>query len=410
MNTDLRDDPRLTAYALGELNPTEAAQLQNQLAHDPAAAREVDEIRGLGDLLSQELEQEPGPDLTLAERDQILRPAASGGSAAIPERPRAVRWGVWEWLGVGVAGAAAAVAVGVWLNRVDPEPTRFAATAPQPEPAAPPVLATESVPVAVEPVAETPADAATAVAETAPIVPATETPEPIEVTPPAAVIVAEAPPAVPPAIAASAAGETAPLDLKLPIPAFMGTPTDLPANDHIERPSDKPRPPFLVPVGTRLLSLNAPVSSSDRNPINGALELVTDGNKEAGDSNTLELHRKLQWVQVDLGAPARLYAVVIWHAHDTPQIAHDVVVQVAGDPDFTQDVRTLYNNDYDNSAGLGVGTDKEYLENYEGRLIDARGVAGRYLRLYSQGSTYTALNRYTEVEVYGLPLAPAQAP
>jgi hypothetical protein len=78
-------------------------------------------------------------------------------------------------------------------------------------------------------------------------------------------------------------------------------------------------------------------------------------------------------------------------------------VQVADDADFTQNVRALYNNDYDNSAGLGVGNDKEYFENYEGRLIDAKGAKGRYVRLYSNGSTYSALNRYTEVEVYGLP-------
>jgi hypothetical protein len=70
-----------------------------------------------------------------------------------------------------------------------------------------------------------------------------------------------------------------------------------------------------------------------------------------------------------------LYAVVVWHAHDTPQIVHDVIVQVADDADFTQNVRTLYNNDYDNSAGLGVGKDKEYFEDYEGRLIDAKGVS-----------------------------------
>jgi hypothetical protein len=31
------------------------------------------------------------------------------------------------------------------------------------------------------------------------------------------------------------------------------------------------------------------------------------------------------------------------------------------------------------------------------------GLAARYVRLYSRGSTYSALNRYTEVEVYGLP-------
>jgi hypothetical protein len=203
--------------------------------------------------------------------------------------------------------------------------------------------------------------------------------------------------------AMQAADDMAPIDIKLPIPAFMGTPTDIAMNEHIEKPSDKPRPPFLAPKGTKMLSLNKPVTTSDKTPINGTTDLVTDGIKEAGDANVLELHRKLQWVQIDLEKAAKLYAVLVWHAHDTPQICHDVIVQVADDADFTQNVQTLYNNDYDNSAGLGVGKDKEYFENYEGRLIDAKAAKGRYVRLYSQGSTYTALNRYTEVEIYGLP-------
>lgn len=200
-----------------------------------------------------------------------------------------------------------------------------------------------------------------------------------------------------------AADNLAPLEIKLPIPAFMGTPTDIPMNEHIEKPSDKPRPPFMAPAGTKVLSLNKPVTTSDKNPINGTPDLVTDGNAEAGDANVLELHRKLQWVQIDLEKAAKLVAVLVWHAHDTPQICKDVIVQVADDADFTTNVRTLFNNDYDNSAGLGVGKDKEYFENYEGRLIDAKGEKARYVRLYSQGSTYTALNRYTEVQVFGLP-------
>jgi hypothetical protein len=35
--------------------------------------------------------------------------------------------------------------------------------------------------------------------------------------------------------------------------------------------------------------------------------------------------------------------------------------------------------------------------------VDGRGEVAQYVRLYSQGSTYMALNRYTEAEVYGLP-------
>jgi hypothetical protein len=199
------------------------------------------------------------------------------------------------------------------------------------------------------------------------------------------------------------AQELAPLDIQTPIPAFMGTPTDIPESEHIEKPSDKPRPPFLAPLGTKNVALNKRVTLSDPNPINGSAELVTDGNKEAGDENVLEMRRRLQWVQIDLEQPHKIYAIVIWHAHDTPQIVHDVIVQVADDADFTQNVKTVYNNDYDNSAGLGVGKDKEYFENYEGRLIDTKGVVGRYVRSHSQGSTYTALNRWTEIEVYGIP-------
>jgi hypothetical protein len=201
----------------------------------------------------------------------------------------------------------------------------------------------------------------------------------------------------------AADGDLEPLPIKLPIPAFMGTPTDIPLGDLIEKPSDKPRPPFLAPKGAQNLAAKKKVTSSDKSPITGALELVTDGDKEANDNSFVELHRKTQWVQIDLEQKAKVYAVIVWHAHNTWQVYHDVVVQIADDPDITQNVTTIYNNDQDNSSGLGVGTDKEYFESYEGRLMPVKGVEGRYVRLYSKGSTYSALNRYTEVEVWGIP-------
>ena len=42
--------------------------------------------------------------------------------------------------------------------------------------------------------------------------------------------------------------------------------------------------------------------------------------------------------------------------------------------DFIQNVKTLFNNDQDNTSGLGVGTDREYFETHEGKLINAKGV------------------------------------
>jgi hypothetical protein len=199
------------------------------------------------------------------------------------------------------------------------------------------------------------------------------------------------------------AADMAPLPLKLPIPAFMGTPTDMELGPNVEPLSDKPRAPFMAPQGVKNLAAGKKVTSSDKSPITGALELVTNGDKEANDDSFVELHRRTQWVQIDLEQKAKIYAVVVWHAHNTYQVYHDVIVQVSDDPDFTTGVKTLYNNDYDNSSGVGIGTDKEYFEDYQGRLIDAKGTEGRYLRLYSRGSTYSALNRYTEVEVWGVP-------
>ena len=62
---------------------------------------------------------------------------------------------------------------------------------------------------------------------------------------------------------------------------------------------------------------------------------------------------------------------------------------------------TLFNNDHDNSAGLGVGKNMHYVETNEGKLIDAKGVKGRYVRFYSNGNNASDLNHYIELEVFG---------
>ena len=63
----------------------------------------------------------------------------------------------------------------------------------------------------------------------------------------------------------------------------------------------------------------------------------------------------------------------------------------------------MFINDYDNSSGLGIGEDMGFVETSEGRLIDCRGVKGRYVRFYSRGSHIDDKNHYTEVEVFGRP-------
>lgn len=202
---------------------------------------------------------------------------------------------------------------------------------------------------------------------------------------------------------AAGRGKLVPLDIKLPRPEYRETPKDIKPRPTLDPPRAKPRRPFLAPPGCRNLALRKPVTASDDEPLAGELEQVTDGSKSGDTESYVELPRGRQWVQIDLGKPSRLYAVVVWHNHGAPLIYHDVVVQVAADADFITGVRTLFNNDYDNSAGLGIGKDKEYIEDYQGRLIDARGVTARFVRLYTNGNTTTPLNHYVEVEVYGKP-------
>jgi len=51
----------------------------------------------------------------------------------------------------------------------------------------------------------------------------------------------------------------------------------------------------------------------------------------------------------------------------------------------------------------GYGTDREYFETAQGRLIDAKGVKARYIRKLYQGGSLSAINAWQEIEVYALP-------
>jgi hypothetical protein len=197
------------------------------------------------------------------------------------------------------------------------------------------------------------------------------------------------------------AQELAPLNIKLPAPSFIGTPSDTPGAPQVEKPV--PRPPFLAPVGATNVALGKKVTSGDTNAIAANLAKITDGEKEALENNVVFLRKGPQWVQIDLERPQKIYAIVVWHAHDHPKVYHGIVVQVADDAAFTRNVRTLFNNDTENTDTLGAGTDREYFETNEGKLIDAKGTTARYVRLYSNGSTEARYNQYTEVEVYGRP-------
>jgi hypothetical protein len=193
-----------------------------------------------------------------------------------------------------------------------------------------------------------------------------------------------------------------PLPLQLPAPTLKGTPGDLPSGPDLEPLTDKPRPPFLVAKGVKNMALGQPVTSSVA-PFTGELTQITDGKKEAYDPDAVEFKKGTQWIQVDLGSSYAIQAIVFWHDHRYIQAMRDVVIQVSEDPEFKQGVVTLFNNDKDNSSGLGAGTDREYFETAEGRVVDGRGTKGRYVRGYTKGSSSGVLNCWQELEVYALP-------
>jgi hypothetical protein len=202
--------------------------------------------------------------------------------------------------------------------------------------------------------------------------------------------------------APAAGGKMVPLTLEWPMARFSGTPKNI-REPKLEPVADKP-PALMVPEGVVNLSSKKPVTSSDANPVIGELATVTDSDKEAIDGSYVELGPGVQWVQIDLGQLSEVYAIVLWHYHMEGRVYHDVVVRVADDPDFITNVRTLFNNDFDNSSGLGIGENLQYIETKWGKVIDGKGVKARYVRLYSNGSSASDQNHYTEVEVYGKPV------
>ncbi len=202
------------------------------------------------------------------------------------------------------------------------------------------------------------------------------------------------------ALAAVSAG-AATLKLVVPPAQLSGTPVPivLPNLDQYKGPQAE----ITVPDGVTNIAKGKPVTSSDDFPMIGELPLITDGNKDGAEGCYVELMEGVQWVQIDLGAAKDIYAVAMWHFHSQERAYKDVIVQVSDDPKFASGVKTIYNNDHDNSAKLGKGDKKAYIETNYGKLVDVSKtpVKGRYVRLYSNGSTTNGSNHYIEVEVFG---------
>lgn len=75
------DDPRLTAYALGELEGAERADVEKVVASSAEARAVVEEIRATAEVLSAGLGGEKGPELQVLQRERVRKEAMNGSQS-----------------------------------------------------------------------------------------------------------------------------------------------------------------------------------------------------------------------------------------------------------------------------------------------------------------------------------------
>jgi Ca-activated chloride channel homolog len=116
------NDPRLTAYTLGELDERERAEIEAELEKNPELQRVVNDIYAMSQELAGEFEQEHTETLTREQREAI---AAGASSASAPRPRKSPRFRTLTW----TLAAAASIAIigGIWLL-AEPEPSDEAVT------------------------------------------------------------------------------------------------------------------------------------------------------------------------------------------------------------------------------------------------------------------------------------------
>lgn len=108
-------EARLTAYALGELEDVERAEMELLLKGNPAARTEVESIRTLAASISRELQSEPATALSSSQREAI---EAQAGGAEPPAIYRFPQRRMWSYVGLTALAASIALVfiVPLWLD------------------------------------------------------------------------------------------------------------------------------------------------------------------------------------------------------------------------------------------------------------------------------------------------------
>ncbi|MBQ2713021.1 MAG: chitobiase/beta-hexosaminidase C-terminal domain-containing protein, partial [Clostridia bacterium] len=125
---------------------------------------------------------------------------------------------------------------------------------------------------------------------------------------------------------------------------------------------------------------------------NNAVWLASDPNIDRGATG----NAKIGWAIIDLGATYTVEGVGTQFWNDWA--FSDVVIQIANNADFS-DAYTVFNNDSDNSLGLGKGKGVGYVEVYtELQKFSCPERPARYVRATATANGYSLFSR---IEVYG---------
>ncbi len=116
------DDPKLTAYALDELDPADRAEVEQLLRENPNAVAEITEVRSVAKMLESTLRNEEALPLSTEHREAVMREVPQ---AKIVKGPS--WWGTWQ--GASVAAACAVFGFGAWAifhTMTEPHPDYIA--------------------------------------------------------------------------------------------------------------------------------------------------------------------------------------------------------------------------------------------------------------------------------------------
>ncbi|WP_262680938.1 DUF5123 domain-containing protein [Paenibacillus sp. J5C2022] len=133
---------------------------------------------------------------------------------------------------------------------------------------------------------------------------------------------------------------------------------------------------------------------------------LTDGSTASGTSVVGNTGYPIAYVQLDLGTFKDVSMFkMFFQASSHLYTYKDLAIQVSETADF-YDAFTIYNNDEDNSIGLGYGEDEEFIATPSGTTIMMAPKKARYIRFWVGGyesgdGVASPLTYIKELEVYG---------